>query len=68
MIRSTTVSRILLCGDWVLFRTSGGLLFCVPADRCDEACEAALGAGAPCAAVIGEVRPGVADGPVLLFS
>ncbi|MBU0741793.1 selenide, water dikinase SelD [bacterium] len=49
-------------------QTSGGLLFCVPADRCDEAREAALAAGAACVALIGEVRPGVARGPALLFS
>jgi len=49
-------------------QTSGGLLFCVPADRCDEAREVALAAGALCAAVIGEVRPGVSTGPALLFS
>jgi len=49
-------------------QTSGGLLFCVPPDRCDEAREAALDAGAPCAPVVGEVRSTLTDGPALRFS
>jgi selenide,water dikinase len=49
-------------------QTSGGLLFCVPADRCGAAREAALAAGAPCAVEIGEVEPLPADGPALRFS
>ena len=48
-------------------QTSGGLLFSVPADRCEEAREAALAHGALCAAIVGEVREGAAGEPDLRF-
>jgi len=49
-------------------QTSGGLLFSVPADRLDEARDAALSAGALCAAVVGEVRSASPSGPGLVFA
>jgi selenide,water dikinase len=49
-------------------QTSGGLLFAVPADRCAEACAAALAHGALCAVEIGEVRTHAGDEPALDFT
>lgn len=48
-------------------QTSGGLLVAAPADRVEACREAALAAGAPCAAVIGEVREGAPDAPRIYF-
>ncbi len=49
-------------------QTSGGLLVAVPAPRCAELVDAILAAGAPCAAVIGEVCPRGAAEPLLRFA
>ncbi len=48
-------------------QTSGGLLFSVPPERCDEAVAAVLEHGATCAVVIGEARAHAAGAPFLLF-
>lgn len=48
-------------------QTSGGLLAAVPEDRLEACREAALAAGAPCAAVIGEVREAAPDAPRIIF-
>jgi len=48
-------------------QTSGGLLVSVPRVKASALCEAALDAGALCAAVIGEVRERPAGSPHLLF-
>jgi selenide,water dikinase len=48
-------------------QTSGGLLIAVPPARLAELREAATEAGAPCAAVVGEVRLRGADDPYVDF-
>ena len=48
-------------------QTSGGLLFCIPPDRIEEARAAVLEAGALCAAEIGEVREPGDEGPGVIF-
>ncbi|MBK6900392.1 MAG: selenide, water dikinase SelD [bacterium] len=48
-------------------QTSGGLLFAVPPERCEEARATALAHGALCAAVIGDVLPLGAGSPPVFF-
>jgi selenide,water dikinase len=48
-------------------QTSGGLLVSVPSDRVAEMQAAILANDGLCAAVVGEAKPRLADGPYLAF-